>query len=224
LASKFVYLGAMSTEPPRLYLITPPIPDAAAFAPKLEAALGAGDIACLLLRAAGRDSGENKKIVAALAPVAQSRGAAVLVEGDTQLAIRAGADGCHIEGAGEALEAAVAALQPDRIVGAGALASRDAAMEAGELGVDYVMFGGPDAAEPHEDVVERVTWWAEIFNVPCVAYAHELTDVRELAEAGADFIALGDAVFEDPRGAAPALAEAAAALTAYLAESREKTQ
>ena len=78
-------------------------------------------------------------------------------------------------------------------------------MAAGEFGVDYVMFGGPDEAEPHEDIVERVAWWAEIFNVPCVAYAHELTDVRELAEAGADFIALGDAVFEDPRGAAPPL-------------------
>jgi thiamine-phosphate pyrophosphorylase len=214
----------MSTEPPRLYLITPPIRDAAAFAPTLAAALGAGDIACLLLRAAGRDQGENKKIIGALAPMAQERGVAVLVEGDAQLAIRANADGCHIKGAGEALEAAAAALQPSRIVGAGALTSRDAAMEAGEYGVDYVMFGGPDGAETHEGVVERVAWWAEIFNVPCVAYAHALANVRELAEAGADFIALGDAVFEDPRGAAPALADAAADLTAYLAEAREKTR
>ncbi len=96
-------------------------------------------------------------------------------------------------------------------------------MTAGEYGVDYVMFGGPDGAESHEDIVARVDWWAEIFNVPCVAYAHALTDVGDLAAAGADFVALGRAVFEDPRGVAPALAEVAARLAAYQAELREKT-
>jgi thiamine-phosphate pyrophosphorylase len=208
----------MSTEPPRLYLITPPIRDAAAFAPSLEAALGVCEIACVLLRTEGKDPSENKKIITALGPIAQARGIAALV-GDPQLAIRANADGCHVEGAGEALETALAALQPGRIVGAGALATRDAAMTAGECGVDYVMFGGPDGADSHEDIVERVAWWAEIFNVPCVAYAHALTDVGDLAAAGADFIALGQAVFEDPRGVAPALAEVAACLAAYLAEN-----
>jgi thiamine-phosphate pyrophosphorylase len=213
----------MSTEPPRLYLITPPIRDAAAFAPSLEAALGVCDIACVLLRTEGRDPSENKKIIATLGPIAQARGVAALV-GDPQLAIRANADGCHVEGAGEALGAALAALKPDRIVGAGDLPTRDAAMTAGEYGVDYVMFGGPDGAESHEDIVARVDWWAEIFNVPCVAYAHDLTDVGDFAAAGADFIALGQAVFEDPRGVAPALAEVAARLAAYQAETREKTQ
>ncbi len=218
----------MSTEPPRLYLITPPIRDASAFAPALEAALGVCDIACVLIRTDGRDPGENKKIIAALAPLVQRRDAAALVVGDPQLAIRANADGCHVEADGEALQAAIATLQPGRIVGAGDLATRDAAMAAGEYGVDYVMFGGPDGEEPHEGVVELVAWWAEIFNVPCVAYAHALADVGELAAAGADFIALGEAVFADPRGVAPALAEATADLAAYAAAhpagTREKTQ
>ncbi len=214
----------MSTEPPRLYLITPPVRDAAAFAPQLEAALAACDIACVLLRAEGRDPSENKKIVATLAPIVQRRDVAALVVGDAQLALRTEADGCHVEGSGEALEAAVAALRPGRIVGAGALGTRDAAMTAGELGVDYVMFGALSGAEAHEAVVARVAWWAEIFNVPCVAYARALSEVRDLAEAGADFIALGDAVFDDPRGVAAALADAAAELAAYQAEAREKAQ
>ncbi len=209
----------MSIDPPRLFLITPPISDAAAFAATLKAALAACDIACVLLRAAGRDRGENKKIVQTLAPLAQERDVAALVENDVELAVRANADGCHVELGGEALEAALAALRPDRIVGAGGLATRDEAMTAGEAGVDYLMFGGPDSAEAHAGIVERVAWWAEIFNIPCVGYAHALTDVVELSQAGADFIALGAAVFEDPRGPAAALADVAAS----LAKTREKT-
>ena len=82
-------------------------------------------------------------------------------------------------------------------------------MAAGEAGADYVMFGGPGGAEPDGGVVERVAWWADIFNVPCVAYAHDLGAIGDLVRAGADFIALGDAVFADPRGAAAALRDAA---------------
>ena len=82
-------------------------------------------------------------------------------------------------------------------------------MTAGEAGADYLMFGGPASGEPHERIVERVAWWAEIFNVPCVGYAHELGAIGDLVRAGADFIALGDAVFADPRGAGPALRDAA---------------
>jgi thiamine-phosphate pyrophosphorylase len=214
----------MPTETPRLYLITPPIRDVAAFGPMLDAALAVGDIACILLRTDGRDFNENREIISAMAPLAQRREIAVLVADDPELAIRANADGCHLEGTSDALKAALVALQPGRIVGAGGLASRDAAMTAGEYGVDYVMFGGLSRAEPSAEVVERVAWWVDIFNVPCVAYAQSLAGVGDLADAGADFIALGDAVFEDPRGVAAALAEVAGHLAANPARAREKTQ
>ncbi len=208
----------MPTAAPRLFLITPPIRDAAAFAPSLEAALAACEIACVLLRPGGADESENGSIIRALVPLVQRRGAAALIEGDAQFAISANADGCHLEGTEESLRTARAALHPGRIAGAGGLANRHAAMTAGETGVDYLMFGGPAGAESHARIVEEVAWWAEIFTVPCVGYAHVLTDVGGLAEAGADFIALGDAVFEDPRGVAAALAGVAA----FLARSNEK--
>ena len=208
----------MRIDPPRLFLITPPISDSAAFAPTLAAALASSDVACVLLRTKGTDEGETKKIIRALAPLVQNRGVALLVEGDDQLAIRANADGRHVSGVDETLKTALKALQPDRIVGAGGVLSRDAAMTAGEAGADYVMFGGPGGSQRREDVLERVAWWAEIFNVPCVGYAHQLADAGDLAEAGADFIALGDAVFDDPRGPAAALADVAAS----LAKTREK--
>jgi thiamine-phosphate pyrophosphorylase len=63
------------------------------------------------------------------------------------------------------------------------------------------MFGEPNERghrQPFEDILDRVTWWAEVFQVPCVAYAAALDEVAPLAQAGADFIALGDFVFSDP--------------------------
>lgn len=167
------------------------------------------DVACVLLRTAARDEDEEEKIVRALAPLVQRHGVACLVADDPRLALRAGADGVHIDGSGERLERALRAIKPGHIVGAGGLPTRDAAMTAGEAGADYVMFGGPSGAVPHAAIVERVAWWAEIFNVPCVGYARELASIDALVRAGADFIALGGAVFADPRGAAAALRDAA---------------
>ena len=54
-----------------------------------------------------------------------------------------------------------------------------------------------------------MAWWAEVFEIPCVGFAASLDEVEPLAAAGADFIALGDCVFGDGRGAAAAVADAA---------------
>ncbi len=209
----------MSDQAPRLYLITPPLDEAAPFLPLLEAALEAADVACLLIRTTSRDEGTIKAIVRALAVPAQKRGVACLVEHEPRLAARAGADGVHMAGSGAELEEALQALRPERIVGAGPLQGRDAAMEAGEAGVDYLMFGGPDEPESHDSVRERVAWWAEIFNVPCVGYARDPARAGDLAEAGAEFVALCEGVWSDPaaidatiKGAAAAIALAAFAV------------
>jgi thiamine-phosphate pyrophosphorylase len=197
----------MPRHAPRLYLITPPISDWTPYPLLFEAAMAACDVACVLLRTAAHDEGEKEKILRALAPLVQKHGVACLVADDPQLAVRANADGVHVEGAGARLQSALRAIKPGHIVGAGGLPTRDAAMAAGEAGADYLMFGG--GAESHAAIVERVAWWAEIFNVPCVGYAHDLASIGDLVRGGADFIALGDAVFADPRGAAAALRDAA---------------
>ena len=47
-------------------------------------------------------------------------------------------------------------------------------MLAAEAGADYVMFGEPDAAghrPSFEAIAERVAWWAEVFEPPCVGFA-----------------------------------------------------
>lgn len=199
---------------PRLYLITPPIEDGEAFASPFEAALASGDVACVLLRFAAPDEGSRKKIAKNLAAIAQSRDVALLVAEDSQLAARAGADGAHVTGLGENLEAALQSLKPSRIVGVGGLASRDEAMIAGESGVDYVLFGDLDSGgESAEKTLERAAWWAEIFQIPCVAVAHDLAEVGKLARSGCEFIALGADFFVDAQAirAAQAAIDAAEA-------------
>jgi thiamine-phosphate pyrophosphorylase len=147
--------------------------------------------------------------VKTLAPAIQNAGAALLLDGHIELVARSGADGAHVNGLA-ALEEALPSLKPDRIAGVGGLATRHDAMTAGERGADYVLFGEPDAKgkRPSMDAVaERLDWWAELFEPPCIAYAASREEAHAFVEAGADFILLSDAVWADPRGASAALAE-----------------
>jgi thiamine-phosphate pyrophosphorylase len=196
---------------PRLYLVSPEVADAAAFAGPLAAALAGADVAAVLLRLAGPDERSLINIGKKLAPVIQDTGAAFLLAGHPDIVARVGADGAHLTGI-DAFSAARAALQPERIAGCGGLTTRHDAMLAGEAGADYVLFGEPDQAgrrPSFEAIAERVTWWAEIFAPPCVGFAATLAEAAVLATAGADFVAVGDCIFNDSRGPAAALADAA---------------
>ena len=200
---------------PQLYLMTPEIEDAADFARTLSDALGAADIAAVLLRLKTADERTRINRIKALTPVAQTNGAALVLDGMPELVARSGADGAHLNGF-ESFAAAVGTLKPERIAGCGGLDSRDDAMTAAEQGADYVMFGEPDAGgdRPSFDaIVERVEWWAQLFQVPCVAFAANADEVGPLAAAGADFVAV-QYVWDDPRGVKLAIADAASKLAA----------
>jgi thiamine-phosphate pyrophosphorylase len=196
----------------RLYLVTPQVADAASFAAALERALDYGDIAAVLLRLA--EGGERTLIerVKLVAAVVQPREIALVVDGHPDIVARAGADGAHLTGVA-AFAAALAMLKPDRIAGAGGLRSRHDAMLAGETGADYVMFGDPDRhgrRPDFESLRERLTWWAELFEMPCVAYAGSKDEIAPLSRTGAEFIALGDWIWSRPDGVTDAVAAAAA--------------
>jgi thiamine-phosphate pyrophosphorylase len=204
---------------PRLYVVTPAVSDPAALAGPLHEIFGAVDVAAVLLRLLDADERSLINRVKAAAPGLQAAGAALLLDGRPGIVARAGADGAHLSGA-EALHAALSSLKPDFIAGAGGLHSRHDAMVAAEAGADYVMFGEPDAAGQHpswDAVIDRVSWWAEVFEIPCVGYAPTLDAIEALVAAGADFVAVGGALFEDPRGPKAAAADVAARLT--LAET-----
>jgi thiamine-phosphate pyrophosphorylase len=206
---------------PRLYLVTPPLSDAASFTGAVEAALAAGDVAAVLLRLSDGDERTLINRIKTIAPAAQRRDIALLVDGHPDLVARAGADGAHLAGI-EALRAALPALKPDRIAGAGGLRSRHDAMLAGETDADYVMFGEPDrrgGCPPLPALEERIAWWAELFQLPCIGYAANADEVRPLAQAGADFIALGDWIWTQPGGGEAAVAAAAQMLAAMTART-----
>ena len=195
---------------PRLYLVTPVIEDAAAFSGTLRDALAAADVAAVLLRL--KPAGERDLInrIKMLAPLVQEKDIALLLDGVPELVARAGADGAHLTGI-DVFMAVVDSLKPAKIAGCGGLNSRDDTMLAGERGADYVMMGQVSAGQrrlPFDAIVERIEWWSELFTVPCVGFAATLAEIAPLSAAGADFVAVCDAVWDDPRGALAALAEA----------------
>ena len=209
---------------PRLYLVTPPVDDPVSFSPRLEAALGSADVAAVLLRLAAADERTLINRAKAIAAPVQRRDVALILDGHAALVARAGADGAHLFGI-DAFVAALPLIKPDRIAGAGGLRSRHDAMLAGENGADYAMFGDPPppfsppragkggGPASFAETLERVQWWAELFELPCVGYAATLDEAEALVRAGADFVALGDWIWSQ------ATAATLAAATKILADA-----
>jgi len=190
----------------RLVLIAPPSREPGALAEVLARALSGGDVATVVLAAQGADETLFQALAEAAVPVVQAADAAALVADDTRILGRSGADGLHLEARTADLADAVERFSPRLIVGAGGFASRDDALEAGELRPDYVMFGkiGADAhPDPHPRNLKLARWWAEMVSLPCIVQAGgELDSVIEAAATGAEFVALGRAVFDAPDPAA----------------------
>jgi thiamine-phosphate pyrophosphorylase len=55
-------------------------------------------------------------------------------------------------------------------------------------------------------------WWAELFEPPCVGFAASREEAYEFAAAGADFVLVGDFIWNDPRDPAAALKDAEQAI------------
>jgi thiamine-phosphate pyrophosphorylase len=212
-------MNAQQRPRPRLYLFTPQLDDTTTFAGALDAVLNAGDVAAVLLRLGDADERTLINRVKSIGAMVQRRDIALLLDGRPDIVGRAGADGAHLTGI-DALRGALATLKPDRIAGVAGLRSRHDAMLAGEADPDYVMFGEPDRRgtpgkrPPFPAVVERVEWWAELFQLPCIGYAAAADEIRPLAEARADFVALGEWIWEEPGGAKTVVAAAAGSLAA----------
>jgi len=199
---------------PRLYLATPVVDDPATLVAELPGLIASADIAAVLLRLKETDQRGMISRVKALAPPVQKAGAALLVDGHADIVARGGADGAHLPGIA-ALKEALPSLKPDRIAGVGGLTTRHHSMDAGEMGADYVLFGEPDAKGQRpssQAIAERLDWWAELFEPPCVGFATTLDEAYDFAASGADFVLVGDFIWADPRGPKAALIEVDAAI------------
>jgi len=193
------------TETCQLYLITPERLDPGPFADTLALALDAGGVACVQLRLKGVDDDAIREAALALAPVAQSRDVAFLLNDRPDLAAETGCDGVHVGQQDSSYEEARAAVGDDAIVGVTCHDSRHLAMIASEKGADYVAFGAfyPTATKDaigHPDL-EILSWWSEVMTVPCVAIGGiSAANCAPLVKAGADFIAVLSAVWNHADG------------------------
>jgi thiamine-phosphate pyrophosphorylase len=177
-----------------LYAVVEAGPEAGA---RLAAALAAAEFAVALIAPAA-DQRLDKAAVQPLVDQARRAGVTVLLLGDAQLARTVGADGVHLA-TQDHLEAvyrgAREALGKDGVIGADAGISRHAAMMLAESGADYVGFGAPphlkDLHKAQARREEMIAWWAPLFEVPCVAFDVETAgEAGQLADAGADFVAV----------------------------------
>ena len=232
---------ASSEQHCRLYLITRPVvPDFrfAGTAEALAAALDAGDVACVRLALCTHDEDIVTRAAKALMPECHSRGVAFILTNSINVACAIGADGVHLSdsfGVGLARRT----LGADAIIGVCCGFSRHAALVAAEAGADYVAFGPAftanrgtevrtrekrsEAASP--DVLKAIAWWHEITVVPCVAFGGiRAENLEALATAGADFLAVGSALWAEadgvPNAEASAVARNMSGLNAAVARAR----
>jgi thiamine-phosphate pyrophosphorylase len=201
----------MATPLCRLYLITPPrLDDLAGFGRTLSHALDAGDVAALQIRLKDVSDEIIAGAVDALTPIAAARGVAVILNDRPDLAARLGCDGVHVGQEDATLAEARRIVGPDRMVGVTCHDSLHLAMEAAEGGADYVAFGAffptttKDAATRAE--AELLTGWQLDMVAPCVAIGGiTVATARQIAAAGADFLAVSAGVWAYGEGPAAAV-------------------
>ena len=199
----------------RLYLITPPQLHVTEFAPLLDEALAAGDVACLQLRLKNTDNHAADEAliaeaIAQLMPVAHRHDVAFILNDNPELAAKYDCDGAHIGQDDIAYEAARAIMGEDKIIGVTCHDSKHLAMEAGEAGADYVAFGAFYETQTKQAKTQAspdiLSFWQEFVELPCVAIGGITPDnAATLVAAGADFIAASNSVWQHAGGAALAV-------------------
>ena len=192
-------------DPCRLYLITPPEIELGSFAPALEAALDAGDVACLQLRLKEAGDDAVRRAGERLRPICQSRGVPLLINDRPDLAAEIGADGAHVGADDASYAEARERLGAEGMVGVSCYDSRHRAMEAAAAGADYVAFGAffpTETKTPRSKAdVDLLEWWHGLMVVPCVAIGGITAEnCGPLVENGADFLAVIGGVWSHPDG------------------------
>ncbi|MDZ4792243.1 MAG: thiamine phosphate synthase [Hyphomicrobiales bacterium] len=168
----------------------------------LEEALLAGQAACMLFKpSAVATLGDD--LTRDLIALTKRHGAVALLENDAELAERLGADGLHLTDLtlpNETIAGARGRLGDRAVIGAHAILSRHQGMICGEAGADYISFDRRAPEDDHEigPISDIVRWWADIIEIPCVAWHRGGYDeAAELIAAGADFIAVDALIWQN---------------------------
>lgn len=183
----------------QLYLISP-LEVGGGFPDRLRRALRAGPVAAFQFRVKDIDQHAAAALAEPLQKICAEHDVAFLVNDSISLAKRLGADGVHLGQTDGDPREARSILGPAAQIGVTCHASRHLAMEAGERGADYIAFGSyfPTMTKQVEHHAEPVllSWWSTMFEIPCVAIGGITpANGRPLVEAGADFLAVSQAVW-----------------------------
>lgn len=204
------------TEPCKLYLISPQ-EVGGRFPDRLMAAAEGGEVAAFQLRVKDVSEHEVARLAEPLQRICSDNDVSFIVNDSIALAKRLGADGVHLGQQDGDVREARGVLGPAAQIGVTCHDSRHLAMDAGEAGADYVAFGAfyPTTTKPRDYRPDPaiLSWWSAIFEIPCVAIGGITPrNARPLVEAGADFVAVCQAVWgaEDTAAAVAAFEEALA--------------
>jgi thiamine-phosphate pyrophosphorylase len=200
-----------------LYIITPsgssaPTAYPAQLAHQVEQAV-LGGARLVQYRDKSSDHGARLRQAEALIAVCHRHGAVLIVNDDVELALAVGADGVHVGSEDAPVAEARERLGSEAIIGVSCYNQLSLALRAQQQGADYVAFGRffPSRTKPHavHAPVELLREAKPKLSVPIVAIGGiTAQNGRQLILAGADMLAVVDAVFgqEDVRDAARQLA------------------
>lgn len=183
-----------------LYLISP-LDVTGTFPNRLARALDAGPVAAFQFRVKGVDDHAAALLAEPLQRICADRDVAFIVNDSISLAKRLGADGVHLGQEDGHVAEARDRLGRDAQIGVTCHDSRHMAMEAGEAGADYVAFGAffPSSTKEtkHHATLELLEFWQHLFALPCVAIGGITpANCGPLVQAGADFLAVSNAVWQ----------------------------
>ena len=184
-----------------LYLISPPVIEPG-FGELLQAVLDVGAVALFQFRVKHTPVDQAAALAAPLLQLCRAYGVDMIVNDSIALAHKIGAHGVHLGQKDAGIAEARRVLGAQARIGITCRDSRDLAAKACQAGADYVAFGSFFAsatktvkARPRLDILR---YWSQHGTIPCVAIGGITPDnARPLLTAGADFLAVSGAIWQD---------------------------
>ncbi len=196
------------TPPSELYLITPENFKLDEFKDIFQSMAQEIPISCLQIRMPDASEQDHKAAIDALAPIAWDKDIAVLLCDEAELVKELNLDGVHLEYDTSQTNVIKARniIGEERSLGVSCGNSKHTAMLAGESGADYVTFGplfpfALDGIPADEAVLEALSWWAVMMELPCVATGGLSVGNIDLAlQTNAEFIAPTTGIWDHELG------------------------
>ena len=189
----------------KIYLISPPQINIDDFSCNLELALKTKKVPVFQLRLKDYNDEDVVEIGKKLLKICRQYQTLFILNDRLDLALKIGADGIHLGGSDGDIALARKNAPTNFIIGASCYDSKHLAVEAVEVGVDYISFGTffpsktkNSAGKPTTEILQ---WSNEMLDVPLIAIGGiDDNNCQIIAGAGADFIAVISYIWDNEMG------------------------